>query len=85
MARLKIRTVGNGQHPSEAVVAVTTADGKTEELIVDRRSITDNSVKIGYPISARGTDELLVELPRESLRGSWRIWVRRSDVEEAAA
>ena len=39
MCRVKVRTVGVGQHPSEAVVAITTADGKQEELIVDKRSL----------------------------------------------
>jgi len=36
MYRVKVRTVGDGQHPSEAVVSVTTADGRQERLIVDK-------------------------------------------------
>lgn len=85
MARLKVRTIGEGQHPSEAVVAVTTSGGDVEKLIVDRRSIEGNTLKIGYPISSRGPDEILVELPRETLRGIWRVWVKRSELEEAVA
>ena len=80
MLRLKIKTIGVGQHPSEAVITLTTADGNKEELIVDERSITDNTVRVGYPVSQRG-DQLLVELPRETLRGTWRVWVNKDSLE----
>lgn len=81
MYRVKVRTVGVGQHPSEAVVSVTTADGKKEELIVDRRSLEGKeSLRVGYPLRREG-DQALIELPRETIRGSWRIWVKREDLE----
>lgn len=81
--RLKVKTIGDGQHPSESVVELETADGGREELIVDKRSITSETLKIGYPISQDG-DRLLVELPRETVRGSWRVWVKKDLVESAA-
>lgn len=81
--RLKVTTIGDGQHPSESVVMLETADGESEELIVDKRSIRSNTLRIGYPISIEG-DRLLVELPRETLRGSWRVWVNRDLVEGSA-
>lgn len=81
--RLKVRTVGEGQHPSEAVVELNTADGSKEELIVDKRSVESNRLKIGYPISTDG-NRLLVELPRETVRGSWRVWVNKESVEGTA-
>jgi hypothetical protein len=87
MYRVKVRTVGVGQHPSEAVVSVTTADGKQEELIVDRRSLEDRgSLRVGYPIR-RDSGRALIELPRETMRGNWRIWIKESDLdpEERAA
>jgi len=74
--------VGKGQHPSEAVVAVTTAGGAREELIVDRRSIKNHTLTIGFPITSRGND-LLIELPRETLRGTSRVWVNKKSVEKA--
>jgi hypothetical protein len=81
MYRVKVRTVGVGQHPSEAVVSVTTADGKQEELIVDRRSLEGKeSLRVGYPLRRDG-DQVLIELPRETMRGSWRIWVKGNDLE----
>ena len=51
MYRVKVRTVGDGQHPSEAVVSVNTADGRQEELIVDKRSLEEGWLRIGYPRS----------------------------------
>jgi hypothetical protein len=84
MYRVKVRTVGDGQHPSETVVAVTTADGKQEELIVDKRSLERGSLRIGYPLRSRA-GEFLIELPRETMRGSWRIWVRENELEQERA
>jgi hypothetical protein len=81
MLRLKITMIGVGQHPSETVVSLTTADGSNEELIVDKRSVVDGTVKVGYPISRDG-NRWLVELPRETVRGSWRVWVNKDSVEE---
>ena len=87
MYRVKVQTVGDGQHPSEAVVSVTTADGKQEKLIVDKRSLEGKgSLRVGYPLRREG-DRYLVELPRETMRGNWRIWIRKEDLksEEKAA
>jgi hypothetical protein len=84
MYRVKVRTVGDGQHPSEAVVSVTTADGKQEELIVDKRSLEGGSLRIGYPVRSKA-GEFLIELPRETMRGSWRIWVRENELEQERA
>lgn len=87
MYRVKVRNEGVGQHPSEALVSLTTADGKKEELIVDRRSLEGkDSLRVGYPLREDG-DKFLIELPRETMRGSWRIWVKKDqlDPEEKAA
>lgn len=83
MYRVKVRTVGDGQHPSEAVVSVNTADGKQEELIVDRRSLEGGALRIGYPVMSK-EGQFLIELPRETMRGSWRVWVRENELERAA-
>jgi len=84
MYRLKVTRVGGGQHPSEVVVSVRTVEGIDEELIVDARSIKDESVRIGYPIVEKGT-HLLVELPRETLGGKWRVWVEKGNLVENRA
>src|SRR3954471_14790821 len=83
MYRVKVRTVGVGQHPSEAVVSVNTADGKQEELIVDKRSLEEGWLRIGYPLRSNA-GQFLIELPRETMRGTWRVWVRQNELEPAA-
>jgi hypothetical protein len=84
MAQIKVDEVRKGQHPSEVVVAVKTADGSSERVIVDRRSIRDGMLEIGYPVGY-DRDRLLIELPRESVRGVWRVWVPRDAVTQKAA
>jgi hypothetical protein len=87
MLRVKVETVRPGMHPSEVIVAVTTADGSKEGLIVDRRSLRSNSVRIGYPVGGDDQNNLLVELPRETFRGERRVWVSGDSLvpDEAAA
>jgi hypothetical protein len=78
MMRVKVERVGTGLHPSEVVVAVTTKSGR-EELAVDGRSLHGSTLGIGWPV---GQDEgyYLVELPNETFRGFWRVWVPKNDV-----
>ncbi len=84
MLRIRVEKIRPGQHPSEVVMAVTTADGNKEELIVDQRSVHDNTLRVGYPVAGE-PNRLLVELPRETLRGSWRIWVKPETLIREAA
>jgi hypothetical protein len=83
MYRVKVRTVGDGQHPSEAVVSVTTAEGRQEELIVDKRALEGGTLRVGYPLK-RQAGQFLIELPRETTGGAWRVWVRENQLERAA-
>jgi hypothetical protein len=87
MKRLKIIQLRRGLHPSEVIIAVELAEGPREELIVDKRSIYKDSVRIGYPIAENDKNHLLVELPRETFRGTKRVWVPEKSVvpDEAAA
>lgn len=73
--RLKVRKIGEGLHPNELVVEIETVGG-TERLVVDRRAIESRSISIGAPLrEERG--RVLVELPRETMTGAWRVWVRQ--------
>jgi cobalamin biosynthesis protein CbiG len=81
---IRVETLREGQHPSEVVVAVETAGGRREQMIVDRRAISStNTISVGYAL-AHASDRLLVELPRETIRGEWRVWVPLTAVVEAA-
>ena len=64
MARIKVREVGQGQG---------------ERLVVDRRSLKDYMIDVGYPVGSR-EDYFLVELPRETMSGQWRVLVPRTDL-----
>lgn len=84
MSRIRIHKVGDGQHPSEVMIAVNTSTGQ-ERLIVDRRSLKNDTIDVGYPVGGEG-DYFLVELPRETMSGEWRVLVSRADlIEEVAA
>ena len=75
---LKIKKVGEGLHPSETFVSVETRDGP-EEMAVDTKSLHNGTLPIGWPVGRSG-DFLLVELPRPTVRGMRRVWVRKEEV-----
>jgi hypothetical protein len=85
MLRLKVKRLREGQHPSELVVSLTTADGQQEEMVVDERALQDDTIDIGYPVGSDERNRLLIELPRETLRGLWRVWVGQDAVTKGAA
>lgn len=79
---LKCRLLGEGPGPSEIIVEITTWDGN-EEVVVSSTQIRDNHLEIGSVI---GVQEkfALVELPRETTSGKWRVWVPQSEILETA-
>lgn len=77
--RVKVKEIGASLHPSEVIVQVNTSTG-FESLVVDRRSVAASSLAVGSPISQ--DDNLwLVELPRETMSGAWRVWVPKDTLE----
>lgn len=76
--RIRIREEATAVHPNEVVVAIATREGE-ERLVVHRRSINQDSIEIGYPIYET-SEHFLIELPRETMRGLWRVWVHRSSL-----
>jgi len=81
--RIKVRKIGKGLHPNEVVVEVQTSDG-IERLVVDRRAIEASSLSIGDPLREE-SGKLLVELPRETMSGAWRVWVKRGTLKTVNA
>lgn len=71
--KLKISQSGAALHPSEVIVEVKTEDG-IERLVVDAASIENNTIEVGFPVGRKNL-AYLVELPRETFRGTWRVWV----------
>ena len=78
MHYLRIKRDGTGMHPREVIVEITTRDGVEHAPIFDH-NLKDDLLPIGYPVGASG-DFYLVELPNETTRGKWRIYVNKSDV-----
>ena len=77
--RLLVTRVSDGPGPGEVVVEVETISGISEEVILHEKAIEGDTVEIGRPI-AHVEDSSLVELPRESSSGKWRVWVPSSSV-----
>lgn len=73
MMRLKVEKISEGLHPSEAVVLVKTSTG-SERVVVSNRSIEGDSIPVGWPLGTHNQTSL-VELPRETESGAWRVWV----------
>lgn len=65
--------VSAGPGPSEAIVEIDTRNGK-EEVIISSSLVRNGLIDIGSPLGRDGT-YLLVELPRETSSGKWRVWV----------
>jgi hypothetical protein len=59
-----------GQDGPCAIVAIDTIDG-TEEIVIGAAATS-----VAVKVVERDGSRLLVELPAESTRGNWRIWVR---------
>jgi hypothetical protein len=79
MMRLKVEKIGEGLHPSEVVVSVNSKDGPISLVLDPSIIFEDDTVNVGWPVA---TDDkfFLVELPRETMNGSWRIWVAASEL-----
>lgn len=79
MLIVKIRcTIKNGFIPSEKTVYIKRADGAVEEVTVSKGNL--NAGRLEASEIGRTFNKVLVELPRESASGRWRIWVRPSQV-----
>jgi hypothetical protein len=84
--RIKVSESRPGLHPHETVAVIATLTGP-EELVVDERSGQMDSIDVGHPVALNGKN-YLVELPSETSKGAWRVWVSEdttlNEVREAA-
>jgi hypothetical protein len=78
MMLLKIKNLGEGLHPSETVVLIQTKDGP-EEVAVDAKSLRNSTLPVGWPVG-KSAGFLLVELPRPTVTGARRVWVRQEEL-----
>ena len=81
MMKVKVAKVGTGLHPTEVVVSINTTEGE-QHLVISDRSLDGNGfINVGYAIRQKG-DDFLVELPRETMSGSWRVWVNKNQIQQ---
>ena len=73
-------SIEDGLMPAEKIARVEAADGEVEEVSVSTDNISDN--KLVASEIGRREGKVLVELPRESASGRWRIWVKEAAVGE---
>ena len=79
---LIVNKLTDGPGPGEVLVEVATTTGNTEQVIVHTAALDSNKIEIGHPIH-KDDNGSLVELPRESMSGKWRIWVPTASLAEA--
>jgi hypothetical protein len=74
--RIKFNNRRDGPIPSETVVTIPTVSG-TEDVIVHQSQVDASTVEVGF-IREKEDGSLLIELPRETMSGRWRVSVPRS-------
>ncbi len=79
--RLQVTRISEGPGPGEVVVSVSTTTGRQEQIVVHVTGIVDDTIDVGYPL-ASNEEQRLIELPRESESGKWRLWVPQSAMVE---
>ena len=70
--------VTDGLMPNEKVARIETADGKSEEVAVSAQNIQND--RLLASVVGREHGKVLVELPRESASGRWRVWVKETAI-----
>lgn len=79
MCKIKCE-IKDGLIASEAIARIQTVEGHCEDVVVSRKSIVKGGWLNACEIN-RVDDKVLVELPRETTSGYWRVWVRPDQTE----
>lgn len=75
--RIRVRCrIKNGFIPAEKTIYIQGADGNWEEVTVSPKNLSGNALEASEV--GRDKGRVLVELPRESASGRWRLWVKQS-------
>lgn len=77
MYYVEIKSASEGLHPNESIVTIETTDCEAEAVIDKSLLVNGNLICIGYPVGRDGFNKYLVELPAETVKGDWRIWVNK--------
>lgn len=75
---VKCQIISDGPGPSEKIVGIRTNGGSEQVVLSGRTIVRGEFLNVGEPLSNEG-GLYLVELPRESASGRWRVWVPESE------
>lgn len=78
MLLVKCDVLASGPGPAEKVVGIDTDAGKEE--IVLHASALDSQNQFEVGVLGYKDDQALVELPRESASGRWRVWIPKASL-----
>ena len=78
MHLVKCDVLAAGPGPSEKVVEIATSEGREEVVLHSSTLDTQGRMEVGV-LGYLG-DRALIELPRESASGRWRVWVPSASV-----
>lgn len=79
MIKVSTNSVVDGLMPAEKIAYIQIAGGGIEEISVSADDISADNKLMASFIGKEG-ERVLVELPRESASGRWRIWVNAAAV-----
>jgi hypothetical protein len=73
MQFVRCNVLATGPGPSEQIVGIDTVEGKEEVVLHSSALVSQDRFEVG--VIGYENDRALVELPRESASGRWRVWV----------
>jgi hypothetical protein len=79
MIKLSTNSVTDGLMPAEKIAIIEVESGEIEEVSVSEGDISPDNKLIASEIGRQG-ERVLIELPRESASGRWRVWVKSASV-----
>ena len=79
MVKVSTSSISDGLMPAEKIAYIEVASGHIEEVSVSADDISPDNKLMASEIGRQGGN-VLVELPRESASGRWRIWVNAAAV-----
>jgi hypothetical protein len=82
MNMIQTKVVAEGPGPDELVVEID-SEGGTQVVVHGPSLDSEKRLEVGL-IGFDMDDKALIELPRETVQGKWRIWVDKSAVMELA-
>lgn len=83
--QIKCESIQRGDMPLERLVTLHTADGQLKQVNVPVTQLNGALLTAHEVPSARlSVQRVLVELPRETVTGDWRVWMHPQDVVRGA-